>query len=99
MFLDAIGYASVFALTTAALPEFGQARLGTRSNLYLMLFMFSASVGSYVGGEMRSVFGSYKWVFVLNLVISVVVFICSVVFKLQMDSRREESATVGGNSK
>ena len=87
---DAIGYASVFSLTTAALPDFGQARLGTRSNLYLTLFMLSASIGSYLGGEMRSLFGSYKWVFVMNLVISVVVFICSVAFKLQMDRRKEQ---------
>lgn len=55
------------------LPEFGQKKLGVRSNINLMLLFGMGSVGSYAAGLLRSSVGSYKWAFVWNAACYVVV--------------------------
>jgi len=62
----AAGYAGVFNLVTAVLPEFGQERLGLRSNLNLMVLFGFGSLGSYAAGVLRTSSGTYFWSFVLN---------------------------------
>lgn len=63
-----IAYAAVFSLTTSILPEFGNSKLGVRSNFNLMLLYSAGSLGSLASGYLRSNLGSYKWPFLLNVV-------------------------------
>ncbi|CDF32983.1 unnamed protein product [Chondrus crispus] len=64
----AIAYAAIFSLTTSVLPEFGNSKLGARSNFNLMLLYSTGSLGSLASGYLRSNSGSYKWPFVLNII-------------------------------
>eukprot|EP00170_Pyropia_yezoensis_P006295 contig_25587_g6314 len=64
--LYAVAYAGVFSLSTAALQDFGTARLGLRCNLNLVALFAAGSVGSYVAGALRTHFGSYVWSFVAS---------------------------------
>lgn len=58
------------------IPDFGEKRLGMRSNFNLVMFFLWGSLGSYAAGAVKSRTGSYKLVFLLN---SVCFFIVSVV--------------------
>lgn len=74
--LYGLAYSGVFTLITTALPEFGQQRMGLRSNLNLMFLFGFGSVGSFAAGLLRSATGSYAHSFLLCGSMWAVMFMC-----------------------
>ena len=88
---DSIGYASVFSLTTAILPEFGKKKLGLRSNFNLMVLFGVGSLGSYAAGFFRSMLGSYKWPFMWNAMVWFIVAVAGLIKFVVCDRKNEGS--------
>eukprot|EP00190_Bangiopsis_sp_CCMP1999_P000148 CAMPEP_0198737292 /NCGR_PEP_ID=MMETSP1475-20131203/67789_1 /TAXON_ID= ORGANISM="Unidentified sp., Strain CCMP1999" /NCGR_SAMPLE_ID=MMETSP1475 /ASSEMBLY_ACC=CAM_ASM_001111 /LENGTH=511 /DNA_ID=CAMNT_0044501151 /DNA_START=327 /DNA_END=1862 /DNA_ORIENTATION=- len=80
-----VGYAGVFNLTMTCLPDFGMDRLGTRSNLNLVILFAFGSVGSYLAGMLRTAFGKYTLSFGLNSAACFLVLVFSLLYKFLSD--------------
>lgn len=75
-----LSYSVVFTLITAALPLFGYQRLGLRSNLNLTLLFAFGSIGSYIGGHLRMMSGSYALSFLLSMSMWAIILMLAAVY-------------------
>eukprot|EP00188_Purpureofilum_apyrenoidigerum_P005927 Plantae.Rhodophyta-Purpureofilum_apyrenoidigerum.ctg8334.p1 GENE.Plantae.Rhodophyta-Purpureofilum_apyrenoidigerum.ctg8334~~Plantae.Rhodophyta-Purpureofilum_apyrenoidigerum.ctg8334.p1 ORF type:complete len:557 (+),score=38.21 Plantae.Rhodophyta-Purpureofilum_apyrenoidigerum.ctg8334:258-1928(+) len=96
--LYSIGYAGVFNLTMTCLPDFGMDRLGTRSNLNLVVLFAFGSIGSYLAGVLRTTYGKYAVTFGLNSAACFMVLIFSLLYKHLTDKDRAKQAELKDNA-
>lgn len=93
---DAIGYAAVFSLTTASLPEHGSQNLGLRANINMMLLFASGSLGSFLASSLRTAYGSYKWAFILNSAVWLFVVLGGLMLRKDLPKGRVSVSTASG---